>query len=68
MKMRRIKKTSKLPNIDLFQPLYSLQEASLVPSYKTNRVQTSPLFFQTEMYKGKKTPVLQSVIVTAKML
>ena len=24
------------PNVDLFQLLYSLQEALLVPSYKTN--------------------------------
>ena len=40
MKMRRNKKANKLPNVspnvDLFQLLYSLQEALLVPSYKTN--------------------------------
>ena len=63
MKMHRNKKASKLPNVspnvDLFQLLYSLQEALLVPSYKTNWVQTSPLSFKQKCIKE---------IVTAKML
>ena len=58
MKMHCNKKTSKLPNIDLLRPLYSLQEASLVPSYKTNRVQT---FFSNRNVLRKK-PFLESVI------